>query len=115
MYILHKLLTPLNKNMYMFGFLYSLVQLDIFEEVYMSFLLVGHTGNSGILIYFSCLIVNENKNGVYFIYMTNIGHLRFKYSFFRWPEGPALDVGYITESLTHSQPHNTLGASYLNV
>ena len=34
-----------NKNKYLFSFLYSLVHLDIFKEVIISFLLVGHTGN----------------------------------------------------------------------
>ena len=34
-----------NKNIYVFSFLAALVQLKIFEEVTMEFLLVGHTGN----------------------------------------------------------------------
>ncbi|KIC70666.1 hypothetical protein DB44_GU00020 [Candidatus Protochlamydia amoebophila] len=32
-----------NKNVYMLAFLSLLVSLDIFQEVYLSFLLVGHT------------------------------------------------------------------------
>ena len=35
-----------NKNMFVFSFLYCLVQLNIVEEVIVSFLLVGHTGNA---------------------------------------------------------------------
>ena len=32
--------------MFVFAFLFALVDLNVFEEIYMSFLLVGHTGNA---------------------------------------------------------------------
>ena len=34
-----------NKNRYLFSFLASLVELNIFEEISIDYLLVGHTGN----------------------------------------------------------------------
>ena len=34
-----------NKNRYLFSFLSALVELDVFEEISVNFLIVGHTGN----------------------------------------------------------------------
>ena len=36
-----------NKNRYLFSFLASLLELNIFEEITCNYLLVGHTGNEG--------------------------------------------------------------------
>ena len=38
-----------NKNRYVFSFLSALVELGIFEEITMDFLLVGHTGKQTIV------------------------------------------------------------------
>ena len=38
-----------NKNRYLLSFFAALVQMDILQEVVVSFLLVGHTGNEGCL------------------------------------------------------------------
>ena len=36
-----------NKNMYLFAFLSALVELDVFVDITVDFMLVGHTGNQG--------------------------------------------------------------------
>ena len=49
-----------NKNQYLMSFLSVLVDLQIFREIYLDFMLVGHTGNQVLLGVSFIIIIISN-------------------------------------------------------